>query len=64
MPRVKEFSAEYGTSVEIRGVWHKFHCAITVELFPEDGKEILEKVKARTWDVVYEEIEKQIKEFK
>lgn len=59
MPKFKAFRAEYGMSAEIRGVWHKFHCAI--ELEPTDDEDFAE-VKEKAWNTVINEVEKQIEE--
>jgi hypothetical protein len=59
MARVKSFRAEYGTSVEVRGNWHKLNCSIEIEVEPADSTEA---IKERAWNTVYSEIEKQLKE--
>ena len=59
MARVKSFRAEYGTSIEIKGAWHKLSCSLEVEL---DESDKLDDVKRRVWNTVYNEIETQIKD--
>jgi hypothetical protein len=59
MAKAKSFKAEYGTSVEIKGTWHKLSCSLEVEF--EEGDNPAE-VRERVWNTVYSEIEKQIKE--
>ena len=58
MAKVKTFAAEYGMSIEIRGVWHKFSCKIEAETEPGDD---LINLKEKTWNTVLMEIEKQVK---
>ena len=58
MAKVKTFKAEYGMSIEIRGVWHKFGCSVEVEAEPDDDPV---KLKEKTWNTVLLEIEKQVK---
>lgn len=59
MTKIKAFRVEYGSSVEIRGVWHKLHCAIEVE--PDEGEDPA-TVKEAAWNTVFNEVEKQIRD--
>lgn len=59
MAKLTAFRAEYGTSIEIRGTWHKFTCAAEIELEPGDNAT---EVKAKAWNTVISEVEKHIKE--
>lgn len=59
MAKVKTFRAEYGCSAEINKTWHRFHCAIELEM--EDGDAVPD-IKDRAWNTVISEVEKQIKE--
>lgn len=59
MARLKSFRAEYGTSVEVRGAWHKLSCSLEVEFDETDDSE---SVRAKVWNTVYAEIEKQLSE--
>lgn len=57
MAKVKSFTAEFGTSVEIKGTWYKFNSGIELDIEPNDE---LESVKERAWNTVIHEVEKQI----
>lgn len=59
MAKIKAFRVEYGSSVEIRGTWHKLHCAIEIE--PEEHEDP-EDVKESAWNTVFNEVEKQIRD--
>lgn len=59
MAKLVNFRAEYGTSVEIKGAWHKFSCAAEVEFSEGDN---ISEVKERVWNTVVVEIEKQVQE--
>jgi hypothetical protein len=59
MAKLKSFKVEYGSSVEIKGTWHKFNCGVELEI--EDGDDT-DAVKKRAWNTVYNEIEKQVSE--
>lgn len=59
MARVLSFRAEYGTSVEVKGVWHKLYAA--VEVAPEGDEDVAE-VKEKAWNTVVTEIENQIED--
>lgn len=59
MAKVKTFKAEFGSSAEIKGVWYKFYSGIELELEPGDDTE---EVKAKAWNTVIHEIEKQMAE--
>lgn len=59
MPKVKAIKAEYGASVEIKGVWHKFNFGIELELSENDDSDI---VKEKAWNTCEVEIEKQIQQ--
>lgn len=61
MAKVKAFRAEYGTSVEVRGIWHKLYCAIEIE--PDENEDVTE-VKNKAWNTVFTEIENQIKDIR
>ena len=58
MAKVKTFIAEYGMSVQIKDIWHKFGCRVETELEPEDE---LNEVKEKTWNTVILEVEKQFR---
>lgn len=59
MAKVKEFTAEFGMSVELKGQWYKYGCKLTVEVEPKDN---VAEVKQKTWNTAITEVEKQIKE--
>lgn len=59
MAKVISFRAEYGTSVEVKGVWHKLYAAI--EVAPE-GDEPIAEVKEKAWNTVVHEVEKQVED--
>ncbi len=59
MAKVKAFRAEYGLSAEIKGIWHKFHAAIEIELTESDD---IAEIKEKAWNTVINECEKQIKD--
>lgn len=59
MARVKAFRASYGMTAEIKGVYHKFHAELEVEIDAEDDAA---DVRKRTWNTVQVEVEKQIKD--
>lgn len=52
-----EIEATYGTSVEIKGLWHKFSFSMKVAL--EDGDDV-SLAKEKLWNTVIAEVEKQI----
>jgi hypothetical protein len=61
--KVKAFRAEYGSSIEIQGVWHKIHCAVEIELDKnEQTPEKIAEIKEKAWNTVIVEVEKQFKE--
>ena len=57
MARVKIIGAEYGTSFQIKEVWHKLSFKIETEVGPEED---LSEIKEKTWNTVIVEVEKQI----
>lgn len=57
MAQVVAFRAEYGMSVELKGQWFRFYSAIEVR--PDEG-ENTEEVKAKAWNTVTQEVEKQV----
>lgn len=59
MAKMTAFRAEYGVSVELKGSWHRFTCAIEIEC--ENGDEPAE-VKKKAWNTVVNEVEKKIAE--
>jgi hypothetical protein len=61
MAKVISFRAEYGTSVEVRGTWHKLYCAIEIQ--PDEGESVSD-IKDKAWNTVFSEIESQIKEIR
>lgn len=60
MAKIISFRAEYGTSVEIKGIWHKLYAAI--EVAPESDDEPMDQVKEKAWNTVVHEVEKQIED--
>lgn len=58
MSKVVKFSTEYGLSVQIKDIWHKFGCGIEVEIEPNDD---VKEVKERAWNTVIGEVERQMK---
>jgi hypothetical protein len=61
MAKVLSFRAEFGTSIEVDGVWYKLYAAI--EVAPE-GDETLADVKDKAWNTVVDEVEKQVDEIR
>lgn len=59
MAKITSVKAEYGVSMEIRGVWHKVLFAMEVQ--PEKADNV-DDVKKKLWNTVEIEIEKQINE--
>lgn len=59
MAKVKSFRAEYGTSIEINGIWHRLGCIIEIE--PDESDDIAE-IKEKAWKTVFTEVEEQIKD--
>jgi len=59
MASIKSIKAEYGASVEYKGVWHKFNFGIELEL--EKGEDSA-KIKEKAWNTCEQEIEKQIQQ--
>lgn len=59
MAKVKSFKAEFGTSMEIKGMWYKFNSGIELEIEPDDD---VADVKEKAWNTVINEIEKQVLE--
>ena len=59
MAKVKSFTAEFGTSMEIKGMWYKFNSGIELEIEPNDD---VADVKEKAWNTVINEIEKQVLE--
>ena len=59
MAKIKTFRAEYGTSVEVKGTWHKLNCAVEIEIEAADN---FAEVKEKAWNTVYAELEKQLAE--
>lgn len=59
MPKMKSFKTEYGISLEIDGVWHKFYAGVEIEV--ENGDKT-DDIKKKAWNTVINEVEKQIDE--
>lgn len=59
MAKVIDFRVESGISVEIKGTWYKFGCAITVQPDPDED---FADVKQKAWATCDNEIYKQVSE--
>lgn len=59
MAKMKSFKAEFGLSVEIGGIWHKYYAGVEIECEPNDDTK---KVKEMAWNTVISEVEKQIED--
>jgi hypothetical protein len=59
MSKVSKVEATYGTSAEIKGMWHKFSFSMEVELATDDD---LQEVREKLWNTVQIEVEKQVEE--
>ena len=59
MAKVTKIEATYGTSAEIKGMWHKFSFSMEVELADDDN---LDENREKLWNTVQLEVEKQVEE--
>lgn len=59
MAKVSKIEASYGTSAEIKGMWHKFQFSMEIELAEDDN---LEENKEKLWNTVQFEVEKQVED--
>jgi len=57
MARMRTFRAMRGITVEHRGIWKKFECAVEIEL---EGGDDYEGVKEKAWRTVEAELVKQL----
>lgn len=57
--KIKEMSANVGTSAEINGVWYKFQFGIVIEFNENDNSE---EVKEAIWNTCEEEVTKKMQE--
>lgn len=57
LAKVRTFKAEAGISFEYKGMWHKFHTGIELEIEPQDN---IADVKRKAWNTVEHELANQI----
>jgi hypothetical protein len=59
MAKIKEFTAEYSQSLQLKDSWYRVGAKITLEMEPNDD---VATMKQRAWNTVEVEVERQFKE--
>ena len=62
MAKMKEIKVALGISVEIGGTWYRPNAEVTIELDEADSPDKRKQIWNKAWEVVTEQVEKQINE--
>lgn len=64
MARLKEIKASFGITLEDKGIYYKPNAEVLIEIDEQDTVERRKLVWKQAWDMVTEQVEKQIAEIK
>lgn len=62
MAKLKEIEVGLGISLEDRGAWYKPHCVVKLDMDVTDTPAKRAEIFKRAWEIVTEQVEKQINE--